>query len=164
MSAAPSGIAPVDHELYRSLVLDHARKPHNFGPLPTATHVAEGINPLCGDKLSIYLEIGDDGRIREARFEGTGCAISLASASMLTDSVTGLSRQDADALYARFVEMLEAPEPKVIGDVEILEELRALAGVRQFPSRIKCATLAWQALGTAIKPDTETRSRTVSTE
>lgn len=163
MSAAQKKGALTDHELYRALVLSHAREPHNFGPLPSATHCAEGINALCGDKLSVYLEV-DEGLIKQAGFEGTGCAISLASASLLTESVRGLRTREAEELRTRFLEMLESPELEPVDDHDVLKDLRALAGVRQFPSRVKCATLAWQALAAAMKDDAEALSRTVSTE
>jgi nitrogen fixation NifU-like protein len=136
---------PVDHHaLYRALVLEHARSPRNFGLLDDATHRAEGINPLCGDKLELTLGIDADGCIVNAAFEGTGCAISVASASILTEAVTGLRVDEARALFARFQALLDdGPEAAATG---LAEPLLALAGVRQFPSRIKCATLAWHAM------------------
>ncbi len=157
----------MEHDLYRAIVLEHARMPHNFGPLPSATHSADGINPLCGDKLTVYLEIGDDGKIHAAHFEGTGCAISLASGSLLTDTVSGLSREDARQLQTRFLAMLEPDAPESAGEFEGLDELRALAGVRNYPSRVKCATLAWQAFSAALAAGRDgagTATRTVSTE
>ena len=132
------------HALYRALVLEHARSPRNFGLLGNASHRAEGINPLCGDKLELALRIDDRGTITEASFEGTGCAISLASASILTEIVPGLSVAEATALFARFQALLDdGPGPV---DVDLGEPLLALAGVREFPSRIKCATLAWHTM------------------
>ena len=137
-------------ELYRDLILDHARSPRHFGKLPAPTHEAEGINPLCGDKLRLYLEIDAGGRIVETAFEGTGCAISVASASLLTDDVTGLSRDEA-------VARLEAVIGVLTGELEEggidLGRLAALKGVREFPSRVKCATLAWHALRSAVEHD-----------
>lgn len=137
--------------LYRELILDHARSPRHFGRLEGATHESEGINPLCGDKLRLYLRVEDDA-IRDASFEGTGCAISVASASLLTDTVTGMDNAEAMAFSQALVERLkgEADEPATRID---FGKLRALEGVREFPSRVKCATLAWHALASAILKD-----------
>jgi nitrogen fixation NifU-like protein len=143
-------------ELYRELILDHAKSPRHFGRLDDATHTAEGVNPLCGDKLKVYFTIGDDGRISDARFEGSGCAISVASASLLTDTVIGLSTERALAYFRTMVERLAQRKSEgteggpPLGDID-LGKLRALEGVKDFPSRVKCATLAWHALNTALK-------------
>ena len=138
-----------DHDLYRSIVLEHARAPHNFGPLPAATHAADGINPLCGDKLALRLRIDADQRIRDARFEGTGCAISIASASILTDEIRGLSLSEAHGVFDRFMAMLDG-DTAAPGE-RLPRALRALGGVRQYPSRVKCATLAWHAMASATR-------------
>jgi nitrogen fixation NifU-like protein len=139
--------------LYRELILDHARSPRNFGKLPDATHSSEGLNPLCGDKLRLYLKLDGD-EITDARFEGTGCAISVASASLLTETVVGMNSSKAisfsDGLVGRLrcgSESSAATTPPDLG------KLRALEGVREFPSRVKCATLAWRALASAIQKD-----------
>lgn len=136
-------------ELYRELILDHARHPRHFGTLENATHTAAGINPLCGDKLHLYLEVQNDS-IRDVRFEGSGCAISVASASLLAEAVVGLTVKDAldyfRAVTARMTETEEA------GDIDI-GKIAALDGVREFPSRIKCATLSWHALNAALHHD-----------
>lgn len=152
-------------ELYRELILDHARNPRHFGTLDGATHSAEGINPLCGDKLKVYFTIDRDDRIQDARFEGSGCAISVASASLLTDTVIGLTTDRALAFFRTMVERLaprkgdsESNGP-ALGDMD-LGKLRALEGVREFPSRVKCATLAWHALNSALQHG----SHPVSTE
>jgi nitrogen fixation NifU-like protein len=137
-------------DLYRELILDHARKPRHFGKLDGATHVAEGINPLCGDKLKLYLQLDDAGQIRDAKFEGSGCAISVASASLLTDSIIGLSENDALEKFAVVISHLTGAD-RESGAQSNLGKLRALEGVREFPTRVKCATLAWHALHTAIK-------------
>ncbi len=137
-------------DLYRELILDHARKPRHFGKLDGATHFAEGINPLCGDKLKLYLRLDDAGRICDAKFEGSGCAISVASASLLTDSVIGLHENAA----LEKVEHVTARLTGSAGDSGArldLGKLRALEGVREFPMRVKCATLAWHALHSAIR-------------
>ena len=139
-------------ELYRELILDHARNPRHFGKLADATHVAEGINPLCGDKLKLYLEVDDDACISNAAFEGSGCAISVASASLLTDIVAGLETAAIDDLVDTITARLAGEHNDEDID-ECLEKLRALEGVSEFPARVKCATLAWHALRSAIHND-----------
>ncbi len=138
-------------ELYRELILDHARSPRHFGKLPHATHSAEGINPLCGDKLKLYLDVDDARNIRSACFEGSGCAISVASASLLTDSIIGLSEEEALAWFTAVTTRLTHGDPaEQISSLDI-GKLKALEGVREFPSRVKCATLAWHALRAALQ-------------
>jgi nitrogen fixation NifU-like protein len=140
--------APELRDLYRELILDHARNPRHFGTLPEMTHHAEGINPLCGDKLHLYLRIDDDGRIADVAFEGSGCAISVASASLLTETVAGLSTEQAMSRFAVVIEALTTDNGP--GAAAGLGKLAALQGVREYPSRVKCATLAWHALCAAI--------------
>ena len=148
-------------ELYRELILDHARSPRHFGKLPDATHSAEGINPLCGDKLKMYFRIDADDRISDACFEGSGCAISVASASLLMDTVIGLNTDDALKYFSALVERLagrqSAENDEADTDIN-LGKLRALEGVKEFPSRVKCATLAWHALNSAIQREAEPAS------
>ena len=133
-------------ELYRSVILDHARDPRHFGSLPEPTHAADGVNPLCGDKLKIELSLDASRTIREAAFEGTGCAISIASASLMTDTVIGLDEADALAWFDDITARLRGePNDRELGP------LAALEGVREFPLRVKCATLAWHALRSALK-------------
>ena len=155
-----NNVAAIDRgelrDLYRELILDHARKPRHFGKLAGATHSADGINPLCGDKLHLYLKLADD-VIEDAAFEGSGCAISLASASLMTDMIIGSTLDDANTWYRNVTARLKGEQE--IGDVD-LGKLTALEGVRDFPSRVKCATLAWHAL----KAATEGRSAPVTTE
>lgn len=139
-------------DLYRDLILDHARNPRHFGKLDHTTHSAEGINPLCGDKLRLYLDVDPDETIRSAAFEGSGCAISVASASLLTDTVIGLSSSDAITFFEAVTAQLAGDDPQDDAWVD-LGKLRALAGVRDFPSRVKCATLAWHALRSALRQD-----------
>lgn len=140
-------------ELYRELILDHARSPRHFGRLEDATHSAEGVNPLCGDKLKMYLRVDEDGRIGDARFEGSGCAISVASASLLTETVIGQTRERALQYFAAMVRRLasrgDAGAPHA-PDLD-LGKLEALEGVKDFPTRVKCATLAWHALNSALE-------------
>lgn len=143
------------YDLYRKLILDHARNPRHFGRLDNATHKAEGINPLCGDKLKMYFSIDSNGCIEATSFEGSGCAISMASASLLTDTVVGMSLEAADALFDRVTSRLTqgGADKDSAADIDIdtpLAKLKALDGVREFPSRVKCATLAWHALHSAF--------------
>ena len=140
-------------DLYRELILDHARSPRHFGKPEHCTHSAEGINPLCGDKLKLYVDLDAGDVIRDVGFEGSGCAISVASASLLTETVLGLDLGGAmryfDSVTARLAGDSFQPD-----DVE-LGKLRALEGVRDYPSRVKCATLAWHALRSALRNDAD---------
>ena len=135
-------------ELYQQVILDHNKKPRNFRKLDTANRTAEGYNPLCGDHLSVYLDVEDD-RVKDISFEGSGCAISKASASMMTKAVKGKSRGDVEVLFSEFHKMLiggldEENTPNHLGSLKIF------AGVREFPVRVKCATLAWHTLHAAL--------------
>lgn len=157
MSAQPHSQEEL-RDLYRELILDHARSPRHFGKLEGATHSAEGINPLCGDKLKMYFTIDADNKISDAKFEGSGCAISVASASLLTDTVIGMKSDEALGYFAELVARLSG-QPHDAGSTNIeLGKLRALEGVKEFPSRVKCATLAWHALNSAIKNNSEPAS------
>ena len=143
-------------DLYQELIIDHGTAPRNCCALPTANHQAEGFNPLCGDKIKVYLEI-KDGIIVSASFTGNGCAISTASASLMTESLTGKSLEEVLKLSNAFQSSLTQEKPMI----EIpLGKLEALMGVRTFPARVKCATLAWHTLEAAIKQD----ARIVCTE
>lgn len=135
-------------ELYQQVILDHNRKPRNFRRPEHANRTAEGFNPLCGDQITLYLTV-DDGIVTDAAFQGSGCAISKASASMMTGSIIGKPVADADALFHRVHTMLTA---ETNGDVDtrVLGKLAVFTGVREFPSRIKCATLAWHTLQAAL--------------
>ena len=133
--------------IYRDTVLTHSREPHNRGTLPDADRETLGFNPLCGDKLHVYIKLDED-RIEDIRFEGTGCAISIASASMMTDDLKGKNLPQADSFIEQVQSLLQD------GDTELapeLEELHALEGVRNYPSRIKCATLSWTAAAAALQ-------------
>ena len=162
MSGKDTSKAAELRELYRELILDHARSPRHFGKLKDATHSAEGINPLCGDKLKMYFRILDNGQIDDARFEGSGCAISVASASLLTDTVIGMSTSEALHFFDAVISRLrgESDDNNGASTVIDLGKIRALEGVKEFPSRVKCASLAWHALNSAIHQNTQT----VSTE
>ena len=140
-------------DLYRELILDHARHPRHFGKLEHATHTADGINPLCGDKLRLYVDVDTTHTIREVTFEGTGCAISVASASLLTETVVGLETKEAIRYFDSVTAHLTGVPRKTDGEPVDLGKLRALEGVREFPARVKCATLAWHALRSALTRD-----------
>lgn len=141
-------------ELYQQVILDHSRKPRNFKKLENANRSAEGYNPLCGDQLTVYLSVDDDGQIVDISFEGSGCAISKASASLMTQVVKGKSRAEAEALFERFRAMVTR-EHGVEVDEEAVGRLAVLAGVREFPVRVKCATLAWHTLHAALRNEDE---------
>jgi nitrogen fixation NifU-like protein len=131
--------------LYQSIILDHNRRPRNFRSIEDAAH-ADGYNPLCGDRLTVYVRL-EGGRIADASFEGSGCAIAKASASLMTEAVVGKTQADAAALIARVRALVSAGDGE---PVEPLGDLAALAGVRQAPVRAKCALLAWQTLEMAL--------------
>lgn len=139
-------------ELYREVVLEHARNPRNFYKLEDATHTAAGINPLCGDKIHLYLVVDANQQVTNVSFEGSGCAISMASASLLTETISTLSVPDADACFETVTSRLSNESTSDSGTAKLgNSNLRALDGVRQHPSRIKCATLAWQTLHAALQ-------------
>ena len=135
-------------DLYQEVILDHNRRPRNYGVLPDASRSAQGHNPLCGDKLTLYLKLDGD-RISGISFEGSGCAISKASASLMTDAVNGRTIDEAISLFDRFHRMVTTPVGKPV-DEESLGKLAAFAGVREFPMRVKCASLAWHTLKSAL--------------
>ena len=144
-------------DLYQEVILDHSKKPRNFHVLPAANRKAEGYNPLCGDRETVYLELEND-VLKDVAFEGAGCAISTASASMMTESVKGKTRAEADALFERFHGLItgkaEAQGSPNLGKLEVF------SGVREFPIRVKCATLPWHTLKAALQGE----ASTVSTE
>ena len=146
-------------DLYRDVILDHNRRPRNFGPLEDAQAVAEGVNPLCGDRLTLRLNLADD-RIENIRFEGQGCAISTASASLMTEAVKGKTRGEALALFDRVHRLLTDDA----ADAEDLGKLAALSGVREYPARVKCASLCWHTLASALKSPHAHPVPAVSTE
>lgn len=137
-------------ELYQEIILDHSRHPRQFGALADATHVAEGYNPLCGDRVKVYLKVGADGRIAETMFEGKGCAISVASASLMSEMVKGRTVADAEALMGGFQHLVRGEGINGLADDD-RERLEVMAGVRAFPMRVKCATLAWHAMKSALE-------------
>lgn len=135
-------------ELYQEVILDHNRRPRNWGTLPDATRSAEGYNPLCGDRLKLHVKIEDD-RLTGVSFEGSGCAISKASASLMTDAVKGRTLEEALDLFDRVHIMLTTPVDQPV-DEDAVGKLAVLSGVREFPTRVKCASLAWHTLKSAI--------------
>ncbi|HZP24949.1 MAG TPA: SUF system NifU family Fe-S cluster assembly protein [Terriglobales bacterium] len=134
-------------ELYQDVILEHSKAPRNYRELQKANHKAEGYNPLCGDHFTIYLDLEGD-KIQDVTFQGSGCAISKASASMMTQSVKGKSKEEAEKMFARFHELVTGHES---GDREALGKLAVFAGVSEFPVRVKCATLAWHTLQAALE-------------
>jgi nitrogen fixation protein NifU and related proteins len=136
-------------ELYQQVILDHNKKPRNFRRLEEANRKAEGYNPLCGDQLTVYLELDED-RVQDVSFEGSGCAISKAAASMMTQSIKGKTLAEAETLFNEFHGMVtgelnEETEPNHLGRLTIF------SGVRDFPARVKCATLSWHTMHAALK-------------
>jgi nitrogen fixation NifU-like protein len=133
-------------DLYREVILDHNRRPRNFGELADANHVVEGVNPLCGDKMTLYLRLAD-GKVQDVKFKGSGCAISVASSSLMTERVKGATVEASLALFDKVHDLLTGA-----GDAspEELDKLAALAGVREYPTRVKCASLGWHALKAAL--------------
>lgn len=135
-------------DLYQELIVDHNRRPRNFGPLEDADRRAEGHNPLCGDRVTVYVKL-DGERIADVRFEGAGCAISTASASLMTLAIKGKTVAEAEALFADFHGLVTGHDEQPDA-LERLGKLAVLAGVREFPSRVKCATLAWHTLNNGL--------------
>lgn len=140
-------------ELYQAVILDHSRKPRNFGELPDATVTVDGDNPTCGDEIHLHVRFGPGGDpLEQVKFTGSGCSICMASASLMTLKINGRTRAEAGALLQDFQGMITGsapgPAPKTLGD------LRLLSGVKKFPQRVKCATLAWHALRGALEGST----------
>ena len=147
---------PELRDLYQEVILEHSKAPRNYKTLAEANHKAEGYNPLCGDRFTVYLEMDGD-RIREVGFQGAGCAISKASASMMTQSVKGKTKAEAHKIFERFHDLVTGHSHE--GAVE-LGKLAVFSGVSEFPVRVKCATLAWHTLEAAL----EGKQEKVSTE
>jgi nitrogen fixation protein NifU and related proteins len=143
-------------DLYQDLILDHTKRPRNFGQMEHANCRADGHNPLCGDKLTVFLDV-DNGVVKDVRFQGSGCAISTASASMMTESIKGKTRAEVETLFEKFHQMLTGPRGVEPEDEE-LGKLVVFSGVKEFPVRVKCATLAWHTLNAALKHQVEPAS------
>jgi nitrogen fixation NifU-like protein len=145
-------------ELYQEVILDHNRNPHNFRTIEEPSALAEGHNPNCGDHIRVFVEV-DDGKIKDVSFQGSGCAISKASASLMTDSLKGKSLDEAEALYSEFHAMVTSPPDNVVtGDR--LGKLTVFSGVCEFPARVKCASLAWHTVRAALHQE----DKSVTTE
>lgn len=144
-------------QLYQDVILEHVKNPRNKRTPADANRHAEGHNPICGDAVHIHLKVNDQGVIEDVAFDGKGCAISLASASLMTEELTGKSEDEAKALFQTFQEMCTKDEPAVSEgvDEETLDRLRVLSGVRLFPMRVKCATLAWHTMNAAMAGKSE---------
>ena len=142
-------------DLYQEVILEHSKKPRNYGVLESANHKAEGYNPLCGDHYTVFVNV-KDGAISDIAFQGAGCAISKASASMMTQSLKGKSTEEADALFTRFHDLVTGHG----GNADSLGKLAVFAGVSEYPLRVKCATLAWHAMRAALRGE----QQAVSTE
>ena len=134
-------------ELYQEVILDHYKKPRNFRALPDANRKQEGYNPLCGDKITVYLKV-ENGVVKDIGFQGSGCAISTASASMMTDSLKGKTVDQAETIFRGFHELVTGKNPQAAAD---LGKLAVFTGVREFPVRVKCATLAWHTFHAALE-------------
>ena len=146
-------------ELYQEMILDHHKRPRNFGRIEGADRRAEGHNPLCGDRVTLYLLLDDD-VVKQIKFEGSGCAICTASTSVMTEMIVGKTMSDIHALFGRFHDLVTS-DPETAPETEGLGKLAIFAGVREYPVRIKCATLAWHTLEAALKSEDDT---TVTTE
>ena len=144
-------------DLYQEVILDHNKNPRNFREIETATNTADGNNPLCGDALRVYVEM-EDNKVKDVAFKGSGCAISKASASMMTQVVKGKSKEDAEDLFDEFHKMVTG-ELDIEADENHLGKLKIFAGVLEFPARVKCASLSWHTLHAALSGEEE-----VSTE
>ena len=143
-------------ELYQEVILDHSRHPRHFGALPSHTHMAEGHNPLCGDRVKIFLEVNSDDRIQDVSFEGRGCAISVASASLMTELLKGRSIAEAEQLMGGFLHLVKGEDAAGL-DEDDRDRLGVMAGVSAFPMRVKCATLAWHAMKAALEHESRAK-------
>ncbi len=137
-------------ELYQEVILDHSRHPRHYGALDHASHKAEGYNPLCGDRVTVYLKLDADGRVGDIKFEGKGCAISQASASMMTDMLKGRTAEEADKLMQGFLHLVKGEDASDLPEDD-RERLEVMGGISEFPMRVKCATLAWHTYKNAVE-------------
>ena len=144
-------------ELYQEIILDHSRHPRHFGALESANHSAEGHNPLCGDRVKVYLKVNADDRIEDVSFEGKGCAISVASASLMTEMLKGRDVAEAEKLMGGFLHLVKGEDAGAL-DADDRERLEVMAGVSAFPMRVKCATLAWHAMKAALEGEAAART------
>jgi nitrogen fixation protein NifU and related proteins len=143
-------------DLYQEVILDHGRNPRHFGELKDATHEAHGHNPLCGDRVHLFLKVGEDGAVKDVAFDGKGCAISIASASMMTDLILGKEVGEARTLAEAFYRLAKGDPAESNVAPEDMERLEVMSGVSQFPMRVKCATLAWHTFESALEQGVDT--------
>jgi nitrogen fixation NifU-like protein len=148
---------PELRDLYQDIILEHSKRPRNYRTLEAANRKAEGFNPLCGDHFTVYLDVAENGQIRDVSFQGSGCAISKASASMMTQAIKGKRTEEAEELFQKFHHVVTGKNGT---ESEDLGKLAAFAGVSEYPVRVKCATLAWHALRAALQGE----QQAVSTE
>lgn len=137
-------------ELYQEVILDHSRHPRHYGAMEGASHKAEGYNPLCGDRVTVYLQLDADNRVVDIKFEGKGCAISQASASMMTDMLKGRSQAEAEKLMQGFLHLVKGEDASGLAEDD-RERLEVMGGISEFPMRVKCATLAWHTYKNAVE-------------
>lgn len=149
-------IDPDLRDLYQEIILDHGKHPRHFGQLEGANREADGHNPLCGDKVRVYLRVDDAGKIDDVMFDGRGCAISIASASMMTELLVGKTVENGKILMSAFLEMVKGGDADFEGvEEDDIDQLQAMSGVSEFPMRVKCATLAWHTFVAAVDGDQE---------
>ena len=149
-------------QLYQDIILEHGKSPRNYGKCKKYTHEAKGHNPLCGDKVQVYLNLNSEKKVEELMFEGSGCAISIASTSIMTELIKGKNLEDAKKIILDFLEMIKSTAQITSNDLneEQKTKIMSLSGVKQYPMRVKCATLAWHTLTSAI----EKKNKEVNTE
>jgi len=149
-------------QLYQDIILEHGKSPRNYGKCKKYTHEAKGHNPLCGDKVQVYLNLNSEKKVEELMFEGSGCAISIASTSIMTELIKGKNLEDAKKIILDFLEMIKSTAQITSNDLneEQKNKIMSLSGVKQYPMRVKCATLAWHTLSSAI----EKNNKEVNTE
>ena len=149
-------------QLYQDIILEHGKSPRNYGKCKKYTHEAKGHNPLCGDKVQVYLNLNSEKKVEELMFEGSGCAISIASTSIMTELIKGKNLEDAKKIILDFLEMIKSAAQITSNDLneEQKTKIMSLSGVKQYPMRVKCATLAWHTLTSAI----EKNNKEVNTE
>ena len=149
-------------QLYQDIILEHGKSPRNFGKCEKYTHEAKGHNPLCGDQVRVYLKLNSEKKVEDLTFEGSGCAISIASTSIMTELVKGKSTKNAKKIVVDFLNMIKSKSEIKSNDLDEEQKIKAmsLSGVKQYPMRVKCATLAWHTLTSAI----EGRKEEVNTE
>ncbi len=143
-------------DLYQEVILDHGRRPRNRRAMEGASVSAHGDNPMCGDRVTVFLRLDEDGRVADISFDGRGCAISMASASLMTELLKGKTRGEAEALFQDLRAMCTGKEQSNASPDDALERLAVLSGVKDFPSRVKCATLAWHTMDAALAGHTDT--------